>query len=116
MRIIFIFLSVSVWNFTALAFAQPLTQNEYDRLLAEQLEMIQYSKKYLDDTTMVVSASEKMQMLCTRMQAYQEIEKISKENIQLMNAHAMLLASRYYLDRQYQSLSQGGLTASKFCH
>ena len=59
--------------------------------------------------------SPERQVLCDRIQAYQNILKASQENSQLNMASMMAMVAQNYLDRQNQSMNNSGMTTGVFC-
>ena len=73
------------------------------------------TKVVLDSEDTSSTFAEQNKAFCERINAYQDIKKISEENKQLENASHMLLAANYYLERQSKSLELGGFSDSAFC-
>ena len=92
----------------SLSHAEVLTQQAYD-------QKIQQTKAILDQPDRQADAKQQSQALCERLNAYEQIASLSKENLSLEMASVMLMASQNFLDRQKSSLGDSGMTASGFC-
>ena len=95
--------------------AEQLSQEKYDALLNQYMQIIQNTKVVLDSDDANSTFAEQNKAFCERINAYQDIKKISEENKQLENASHMLLAANYYLERQSKILELGGFSDSAFC-
>lgn len=104
-----------VWPFTQLARAEQLTQQSYDQQMQYYLDVIKASKPILDDPTSTADTTARSQAFCQRIDAYQNIVKLSEENNQLDMASVMHMAAKNFLDRQQQSLTKSGMTTAAMC-
>lgn len=93
---------------------QKLTQAEYDERIAYYTQEVNATKKILDESDQVDAVTQK-KAFCSRMNAYQQIADISKNNAQLNTASIMLMISNQFLERQKQSLTDSGMTEKVFC-
>ncbi len=103
---------------TNYAVAETMTQEQFDQYIAEQTRVVNDSKAILDEPHTASdkpSISTERQVLCDRIQAYQNILKASQENSQLNMASMMAMVAQNYLDRQNQSMNSSGMTTSVFC-
>lgn len=94
---------------------QKLMQSEYDQKIDQYTAQVNASKKILDEPNSQVDANLQKQAFCSRLDAYQQIEKISKNNIELENANIMLMIANHFLQNQRQSLHDSGMTENVFC-
>lgn len=94
---------------------QKLMQSEYDQKIDQYTAQVNASKKFLDEPNSQVDANLQKQAFCSRLDAYQQIEKISKNNIELENANIMLMIANHFLQNQRQSLHDSGMTEKVFC-
>ena len=93
---------------------QKLTQAEYDERIAYYTQEVNATKKILDESDQADAVTQK-KAFCSRMNAYQQIADISKNNAQLNTASIMLMISNQFLERQKQSLTDSGMTEKVFC-
>ena len=91
-----------------------LTQAEYDQQLDAYTKVVNESKKVLDTGAQVDAATQK-KAFCGRLDAYQNILRLSKENPNLENAYLMGVIAERYLSRQKQSMNSAGMTEGFFC-
>lgn len=108
-------LTCTVLSFMQTVQAEPLTQQTYDAQMQHYLDVIKATKPILDDPKSTADASEKSQSFCQRIDAYQQIVKLSEENSQLEMASIMYMAAKNFLDRQQQSLTKSGMTTGAMC-
>lgn len=96
---------------------QKLMQSEYDQKIDQYTAQVNASKKVLDEpnSNSQVDANLQKQAFCSRLDAYQQIEQISKNNIELENANIMLMIAHHFLQKQRQSLYDSGMTEKVFC-
>lgn len=106
---------IMIGCFASLVHAEQLTQEKYDSLLNQYMQIIQNTKVVLDSEDTKSTFAEQNEAFCERINAYQDIKKISEQNKQLENSSHMLLAANYYLERQSKSLELGGFSDSTFC-
>lgn len=99
----------------SLSHAEVLTQQAYDQKIQQHMQIIQQTKAILDQPDRQADAKQQSQALCERLNAYEQIASLSKENLSLEMASVMLMASQNFLDRQKSSLGDSGMTASGFC-
>ena len=78
-----------------MAFAEKLSQADYDQFIAD--------------------AQSQRQAFCQRLTAYEEIQKVSEENHELNMASTMAMIAKSFLDRQAQSMNNSGMTTAVFC-
>ena len=110
--------ALSTLAFCAVGFhahAEPLPQQDYDRQIQHYTQLIQKTKAILDEPDSAADADAQSQAFCDRLNAYQQIVKLSQENLKLDLAPMMLKISQAYLEKQQQSLSSSGMTAGVFC-
>ena len=103
---------------TNYAVAETMNQEQFDQYIAEQTRVVNESKAILDEPHTASdkpSISTERQVLCDRIQAYQNILKASQENSQLNMASIMAMVAQNYLDRQNQSMNSAGMTTGVFC-
>lgn len=105
---------VSVQSF-ADQMTQKLTQDEYNRKIQEYTDQVNATKLILDEPDAVTDAKQQKEAFCSRLEAYQNISMISKENIQLDTANMMFVIANNFLERQKQSFEASGMTSSVFC-
>ena len=110
--------ALSTLAFCAVGFhahAEPLPQQDYDRQIQHYTQLIQKTKAILDEPDSAADADTQSQAFCDRLNAYQQIARLSQENLKLDLAPMMLKISQAYLEKQQQSLSSSGMTAGVFC-
>lgn len=103
---------------TNYAVAETMTQEQFDQYIAEQTRVVNESKAILDEPHTALdrpNISTERQVLCDRIQAYQNILKASQENSQLNMASMMAMVAQNYLDRQNQSMNSFSMTTGVFC-
>ena len=94
---------------------QKLTQDEYNRKIQEYTDQVNATKLILDEPNTITNSKQQKQAFCSRLEAYQKISMISKENIQLDTANMMFVIANNFLERQKQSLEASGMTKEVFC-
>lgn len=94
---------------------QKLTQDEYNKKIQEYTDQVNATKLVLDEPNSMTDAKQQKEAFCSRLEAYQNIALISKENIQLDTANMMFMIANNFLDRQKQSLEASGMTSDVFC-
>lgn len=94
---------------------QKLTQDEYNKKIQEYTDQVNATKLILDEPNSTTDAKQQKEAFCSRLDAYQKIALISKENIQLDTANMMFIIANNFLDRQKQSLEASGMTSDVFC-
>ncbi|MFW2096754.1 MULTISPECIES: hypothetical protein [unclassified Acinetobacter] len=94
---------------------QKLTQEQYDQRIQIYTDQVNVTKHILDEDQSTITAAEQHKAFCSRLDAYQTIARISKENLELDTANMMLMIANNYLDRQKQSIEQSGMTLELFC-
>ena len=94
---------------------QKLTQDEYNRKIKEYTDQVNATKLILDEPNTTTDSKQQKQAFCSRLEAYQKISMISKENIQLDTANMMFVIANNFLERQKQSLEASGMTKEVFC-
>ena len=94
---------------------QKLTQDEYNNKIQEYTDQVNATKLILDEPNSTTDAKQQKEAFCSRLEAYQKISMISKENIQLDTANMMFIIANNFLDRQKQSLEASGMTSDVFC-
>ena len=99
----------------SMLFAAPLSQSAYDQFISAQTKIVNETKHILDEDDQKADAQTQRQAFCNRLKAYQDIQKVSEENSGLKMAPTMSMIARNFLERQDQSLTQSGMTASVFC-
>lgn len=92
-----------------------LSQQEYQALLNQYTQVVNDSKKVLDDPASQATANEQKQAFCARYQAYKNIADISERNPNLYPASVMLMVANRYLEQQHNSLTASGMTEQVFC-
>ena len=92
-----------------------LTQQQFDQKLDEYTEIVNQSKKVLDGEQKNTDAEVQKKAFCSRLDAYENILRLSKENHQLENAYLMGVIAERYLSRQKQSMNSSGMTERFFC-
>ena len=92
-----------------------LSQQEYQVLLNQYTQVVNDSKRVLDDPASQATASEQKQAFCARYQAYKNIADISERNLDLYPASVMLMVANRYLEQQHNSLTASGMTEQVFC-
>lgn len=101
------------------SFAEPstqkLTQEQYDQRIQTYTDQVNETKHILDEAHSTITAIEQHQAFCSRLDAYEAIARISKENLELDTANMMLVIANNFLDRQKQSIEQSGMTFERFC-
>ncbi|WP_445115932.1 hypothetical protein [Acinetobacter sp. WZC-1] len=111
--------------FFPMAYAEKLTQQQYDDIMETYTDQVNRSKKILDhpagqadavrkDAVHTDSETQK-QAFCSRMQAYHQIAAISQQNAELDTAQMMLMIAQNYLEKQNQRLNDSGMTEQVFC-
>ena len=96
-------------------FAEPLSQSAYDQFISVQTKIVNETKHILDEDDQKADAQTQRQAFCNRLKAYEDIQKVSEENSDLSMAPTMAMIARNFLERQDQSLTKSGMTASVFC-
>ncbi|MFV5403423.1 hypothetical protein VXQ92_01670 [Acinetobacter sp. 228] len=99
----------------SMLFAEPLSQSAYDQFISAQTKIVNETKHILDEDDQKADAQTQRQAFCNRLKAYQDIQKVSEENSSLNMAPTMAMIARNFLERQDQSLTKSGMTASVFC-
>jgi len=99
----------------AYAADMPLTQSAYDQKIQYYTDIINQSKRVLDDPSSTADSESKSKSFCARIDAYMQIEKLSKDNIQLDMAPLMHLAAQNFLERQQKSLNISGMNTEFMC-
>lgn len=95
---------------------QKLTQDEYNQRIQEYTDQVNSTKHILDEEIQTQqNAAQQRKAFCSRLEAYQAIAQISKENSQLETANMMLIIANNFLDRQKQSMQASGMTLEAFC-
>ena len=94
---------------------QKLTQDEYNKKIQEYTDQVNATKLILDEPNSTTDAKQQKEAFCSRLEAYQKISMISKENIQLDTANMMFIIANNFLVRQKQSLEASGMTSDVFC-
>src|SRR5690606_33678794 len=99
------------------ALANTMTQAQYDQYITEQTDIVNNTKAILDEphAQNKSNISTERQALCNRIQAYENILKVSQENSQLNMAATMTMIAQNYLGRQNQSMNSSGMTRGVFC-
>jgi hypothetical protein len=92
-----------------------LTQDEFNQLIQRYTRQVNATKQILDEEQSKYSATEQRKAFCSRLDAYQEIALISRENMQLDTANMMLSIANNFLLRQEQTMQQSGMKAEMFC-
>jgi hypothetical protein len=102
-------------SLTVYAQSVQLSQQVYDQKMQHYRDVINLSKKILDDPSSVADTETKSRSFCERMHAYKQIEKLSNENRSLDMAPVMLMAAQNFLERQQKSLSNSGINSEYMC-
>ena len=110
-RSVFLFCSVMI----SFSHAEVLTQTDYDQQIQHHMQIIQQTKAVLDEPNSKADANQQSQAFCDRLNAYEQIAKLSKDNANLEMASIMLMASQSFLDKQKARLGGSGMTAEVFC-
>ena len=92
-----------------------LTQQQFDQKLDEYTEIVNESKKVLDGEQKDTDTSVQKKAFCNRLDAYENILRLSKENPKLDGAYLMGVIAERYLTRQKQSMTSAGMTDRFFC-
>ena len=92
-----------------------LTQQQFDQKLDEYTKIVNESKKVLDGEQKDPDAEVQKKAFCGRLDAYENILRLSKENPQLEGAYLMGVIAERYLSRQKQSMNSAGMTDRFFC-
>ncbi|GJC32194.1 hypothetical protein KAM398_22020 [Acinetobacter sp. KAM398] len=92
-----------------------LTQTQYQDLLNQYTQIVNDSKKVLDDPASQATAEQQKQAFCARYYAYKNIAKISEYNPSLYPAPMMLMVAKRYLEQQHNSFAASGMTEQVFC-
>lgn len=92
-----------------------LSQQQFDQKLDEYTAVVNQSKKVLDGEQKNVDADVQKKAFCSRLDAYENILRLSKENPKLENAYLMGVIAERYLSRQKQSMNSAGMTERFFC-
>lgn len=66
-----------------MAFAEKLSQADYDQFIAMQTKIVNETKHILDDLDQNADAQSQRQAFCQRLTTYEEIQKVSEENHEL---------------------------------
>ena len=66
-----------------IAFAEKLSQADYDQFIAMQTKIVNETKHILDDPDQNADAQSQRQAFCQRLTAYEEIQKVSEERWRL---------------------------------
>ena len=94
---------------------QKLTQAQYDQQIEHYTAQVNATKLILDDPNAQSDASAQKQAFCSRIKAYHQIAELSKQNIELDMASAMLMIANNFIEKQHQSLVNSGMTEQVFC-
>lgn len=97
------------------AHAEAITQQDYDQHIEHYTQVIKQTKVILDDPDSKADAKMQSQALCDRLNAYEQIAQLSKENSQLELAPMMLMVAQTYLNKQQKSLTKSGMSTNVFC-
>ncbi|WP_086191655.1 hypothetical protein [Acinetobacter sp. ANC 3832] len=92
-----------------------LTQVEYNQLIQQYTNQVNETKKILDEPEAHSNATMQKQAFCSRIEAYEHIAHLSKENTELETANIMFTIAHNFLERQKQSFIDSGMTAQVFC-
>lgn len=97
--------------------SQPLSQLEYDQQIADNIKIVNDTKKVLDeaDPASPIHPEDQKQALCKRITAYRNIFNLSHDHPKLESAMTMKYVSQAFLDRQKQSFQSSGMTEAYFC-
>lgn len=114
MKMKFCVLIAMLWSGTH-AWAETLTQAEYDVKINEYTQSINQTKTILDQPEQQNDLKAQNLAFCERIRAYQNILKISEDNPQLERSMLMQTVAKMYLSRQIQSLNDSGMTQQVFC-
>ncbi len=107
-----VFSTIWIWQ---PAKAETLTQQAYDAKIQQYTDIVNQTKSILEEHSAQADGAVQSQAFCDRLNAYEQIAKLSQENIQLELAPVMLMAAQRYLDRQQASLTKSGMTSAVFC-
>ena len=113
MKRIFAVLYLSACSF--ITWAMPMTQAEFDRQLDEQTDIVNASKKVLDQQNTDADAEAQKIAFCQRVKAYHQIYQLAESHPELENAAMMKLVAGQYLERQKQSMQNSGMTENFIC-
>ena len=92
-----------------------LTQTQSQDLLNQYTQIVNDSKKILDDPASQATAEQQKQAFCARYHAYKNIAEISEHNPNLYPAPVMLMVAKRYLAQQHNSFTASGMTEQVFC-
>ena len=92
-----------------------LTQVEYNQLIQQYTNQVNETKKILDEPEAHSNVTMQKQAFCSRIEAYEHIANLSKENTELETANIMFTIAHNFLERQKQTFIDSGMTAQVFC-
>ena len=92
-----------------------LTQVEYNQLIQQYTNQVNETKKILDEPEAHSNVTMQKQAFCSRIEAYEHIANLSKENTELETANIMFTIAHNFLERQKQNFIDSGMTAQVFC-
>ena len=100
-------------------FAEPnlvkMSQEQFNQSIQKYTDQVNATKHILDEENAQIEPKEQSKAFCSRLNAYQNIARISKGNLELDTAKMMLIIANNFLDRQKQSLEQSGISLDTFC-
>lgn len=108
-------MAISALWISGFSWAESLTQAAYDLKMNEYTAVINQTKTVLDNPEYDANLKAQNLAFCERLNAYQNILKLSEENPQLERAILMQTVAKMYLSRQMQSLTDSGMTQQVFC-
>lgn len=108
-------LGALIFCMMSLARAETLTQQQYDQQIQHHTEVIKQTKAVLDVPGSKADAEQQSQALCDRLNAYEQIAQLSKDNPELELSSIRLVASELYLNQQKASLGNAGMSIAVFC-
>lgn len=89
--------------------------SNYVQRLDEYMDIIQRSKKLLDDPETQATPKQQQQALCERLKAYRDIVKLTEIYPEEESAPSMRMAAKMYLTQQQQSLEKTGMNQENYC-
>ncbi|NHC05102.1 hypothetical protein G9F31_15355 [Acinetobacter sp. 187] len=92
-----------------------LSEHELHQKLQGYIDRVNQTKAVLDDAVIEPSVKEQQQALCQRIDAYQNIVKLSNEYPEFESASVMKIAALHYLKRQKESFDGSALNQKAFC-
>ena len=101
--------------FSAYAAEERISFEAFNQQLQSYIDTVNQTKLILDGETSTADAKTQQQALCQRIQAYQDIVKLTQSYPEFENALLMKMLAERYLAKQQASFTETGWNQSHFC-